>query len=55
MRDVDLKVRLCTMAIRRHMLVCFTPLTWPLHEVMIVAVYGWETYQKAMVRYLKGE
>lgn len=44
--------RLCQLAIKRHRNVwrwCGSnPLTWPLHEMKIIAVYGLSTYDAAM-------
>ncbi len=46
--------RLCRMAIKRHRAVwrlCGSnPITWPLHEMQIVAVYGIETFEAASCR-----
>lgn len=43
--------RMCTLAIARHVHVwqccgC-NPLTWPLHEMQLITVYGIDTYERA--------
>lgn len=44
--------RLCILAIKRHLIVwraCGSnPLTWPLHEMQIITVYGTRTYAEAL-------
>lgn len=48
---MTLWIRLCRLAIKRHRVVWFwcgsDPSTWPLHEELIIAVYGIETYEAA--------
>lgn len=52
---MTLRVRLCKLAIQRHMFCCWTLQGWWMHESAIIAVYGLGTYREAMRAYVRGD